>query len=338
MTDETRNSLGALLKASRERQESSLDEIAHLTKIRANIILSIENDELDVMPPAYMKGFVRDYAKFLKVPFDEYSPLLDAAFAPTHRFGFASAFSSQKHSTPQNIDARTNEQTKSLFNFLRPKGRLDEIPTVPYSNTPNVVALVNKLAYTALGLGAAAIGYYFIAVKPNSTNKISQSGGTTTLEISAPANAQSDASSATIKSIVSEPATPQDSIMLQARATDTVWVSIVTDGKSKQLTMKPEDTQQWSAYKAITLSLNNAGGIIFTLNGKQLEPLGRRGYIMRNIKINRKGLTTSSLTQITSEKPFKNTSTATQISPAKKDTVKTSQSGKKKAKHKVKHR
>ncbi len=58
--------LGELLRREREILGVSLDEMARYTKVRKIYLEKIENDQLDdFLPDVYVKGFLRNYAKYL---------------------------------------------------------------------------------------------------------------------------------------------------------------------------------------------------------------------------------------------------------------------------------
>jgi len=57
---------GKLLKASRESQNLSLKEVSESTKIREPLLMAIEEDRYEIIKyPAYLKGFLKTYAKYL---------------------------------------------------------------------------------------------------------------------------------------------------------------------------------------------------------------------------------------------------------------------------------
>jgi cytoskeleton protein RodZ len=57
---------GKLLKASRESQNLSLKEVSERTKIREHLPRAIEEDRYEILKyPAYLKGFLKTYAKSL---------------------------------------------------------------------------------------------------------------------------------------------------------------------------------------------------------------------------------------------------------------------------------
>ena len=61
-------SLGTLLRNARESKKIILEDIATKTKININILKAIEEDDVDNLPNiAYLKGFVKNFAKFVGV-------------------------------------------------------------------------------------------------------------------------------------------------------------------------------------------------------------------------------------------------------------------------------
>jgi len=60
--------IGDLLRAERERQNLSIKDIEKATSIRALYIDAIEKGDYKTLPgEAYAKGFVRNYANYLKL-------------------------------------------------------------------------------------------------------------------------------------------------------------------------------------------------------------------------------------------------------------------------------
>jgi transcriptional regulator with XRE-family HTH domain len=60
------DSPGKYLKAEREHQNLSLEDVAKFTKIRKDILSAIEEDRYELLPSAvYVKGFLDAYAKYL---------------------------------------------------------------------------------------------------------------------------------------------------------------------------------------------------------------------------------------------------------------------------------
>lgn len=72
MTEPT--TIGAYLRAVRRRRRISIERAAEDTKIRAAFLMRMESDEFDFLAPAYVRGFLRSYARYLQV---DPEPLLE---------------------------------------------------------------------------------------------------------------------------------------------------------------------------------------------------------------------------------------------------------------------
>jgi hypothetical protein len=69
-------------------------------------------------------------------------------------------------------------------------------------------------------------------------------------------------------------------LVLQVAATEPSWVAIEADGKATfQRVLSPSEIQTVRARTSFDVTTGNALGIILTLNGETLKPLGRRGEV-----------------------------------------------------------
>ncbi|MFA6971767.1 MAG: RodZ domain-containing protein [Gallionella sp.] len=74
--DATRPSVGALLRAGRERLGLSIEDVVTKIKLAPRQIVALEADDFQALPETtFLRGFVRSYAKLLQL---EVQPLLDA--------------------------------------------------------------------------------------------------------------------------------------------------------------------------------------------------------------------------------------------------------------------
>ncbi|MCS7176641.1 MAG: DUF4115 domain-containing protein [Candidatus Kapabacteria bacterium] len=73
---------------------------------------------------------------------------------------------------------------------------------------------------------------------------------------------------------------------LRAVAQDTVWLSIVVDGRqSEQALLQPGQEREWLVGRIAMLSVGNAGGVELWRNGQRLPPLGPPGSVVRSVRI-----------------------------------------------------
>ncbi|MEN3026502.1 MAG: RodZ domain-containing protein [Chlorobiota bacterium] len=73
---------------------------------------------------------------------------------------------------------------------------------------------------------------------------------------------------------------------LRAVARDTVWLSIVVDGRqSEQTLLQPGQEREWFVERIAMLSVGNAGGVELWRNSQRLPPLGPAGSVVRSVRI-----------------------------------------------------
>jgi len=69
-------------------------------------------------------------------------------------------------------------------------------------------------------------------------------------------------------------------LVLNVAATQRAWVAVDADGKTVlQRVMNPNEVETLMARESFDVVTGNAEGIILTLNGETLKPLGRRGEV-----------------------------------------------------------
>lgn len=80
-------------------------------------------------------------------------------------------------------------------------------------------------------------------------------------------------------------------LILALSARQNCWVAVQADGvRVMDRIMSEGETQTLNAKSEIVLSVGNAGGIAFQLNGRPGVPLGKEGEVRRNIVITRQSL------------------------------------------------
>jgi cytoskeleton protein RodZ len=88
-------------------------------------------------------------------------------------------------------------------------------------------------------------------------------------------------------------ALPADSqgLVLTLQSRQSCWVAVLADGsKVIDRVMNEGESQTVSAKTEMVLSVGNAGGVTFTINGRPGISLGREGEVRRNIVITRQSL------------------------------------------------
>jgi hypothetical protein len=66
-----------------------------------------------------------------------------------------------------------------------------------------------------------------------------------------------------------------------ARTSETTWIRVRTeDGRSSEENVPAGETREWVSDRPFVLTIGNAGGVSFELNGRALPPLGAKGTVI----------------------------------------------------------
>ena len=99
--------LGAYLRAARRRRRVSIERAADDTRIRADFLMRMESDEFDFLAPAYVRSFLKTYARFLRL-----EPELILVEEFDRRYGGAKFETAQIAALERRAKARSQGQRK----------------------------------------------------------------------------------------------------------------------------------------------------------------------------------------------------------------------------------
>jgi cytoskeleton protein RodZ len=260
-------SFGENLRREREMRGVSLQEISAATKISVRFLKSIENEEFSKLPGGlFSRSFVRAYARYLGLDED---PLLEE-------------YQQAAKARPE-VDLTQFSPPARIFS--RPEGRF-------------------RHALWAVGVAAVLLALGFtlwrhshrplqVPVAP----KTSSRGPAARAALPNPADTPgSSTSSAAVKPagrgvlaatspMATAPKLPpvtnsDGKLVLQISATEGSWVAIDADGKSvMQGVMDPNTVKTFKADASFDVMTGNAQGVMLTLNGQTMKPLGREGEV-----------------------------------------------------------
>lgn len=270
--------LGQELKKERESRNISLDEMASATKIVGRYLADLEEDRLDTMPGGFfIKGIIRTYAKYLGL--DEIEIL-------------------QRYVEAGVLD----EPARSRAPEERP------VPAFLGKNKIIVWAVVGTGVFLLLlallfvwrsRLPHKAAAPVKVSTALPQTRKSSpppaQKGNAAPVEKPA-AGPATEVASKTPAQPVSPPASPSASRPVQTEwkgltmdisFQEETWIQIYADGAFKVGGLFPAGQKlRAGAEKELLISVGNAGGMTFLLNGVPGKTLGRSGEVLNNIRIN----------------------------------------------------
>lgn len=243
--------LSTLLKRTREEKGLTYNDIYIATKIHPKILQAIEEENFSIQSPVYMKSFLKEYLEFLGLSYDAYKRQINEIF--------------------DRIEKKFQlEINKSPFS-LQPK--LNKIRNA-YHQLNRIIYLV----YFTLFLGILMIVYYSFFHTVRNNNILQETTIKPDTIFIGPNKTQ----------LIQPRIAQTDSISLEVKSIDTVWINIIIDNKfSDKVVLLPGDKKEWRAINFFRITVGNAGGIIITRNGKDIPPLGPRGTVVKSVIITR---------------------------------------------------
>lgn len=241
MTEPT--TIGAYLRAVRRRRRISIERAAEDTKIRAAFLMRMESDEFDFLAPAYVRGFLRSYARYLQV---DPEPLLEDFEA---RYGGGRADSSQLIALQRREKAVPKEH--------------------------------RRLNSWVVAGGAAAVILVILAIVgvASAPDRPEPPGGALTLATPTPEAEPSPDETPTASPAESPgavAATDGIEVVVDA-ATGASWLEVYADGKSVPLyfdTLPQGEVMTFDAKNGMFIRLGYPAGVVLTVNGRNLGSPG----------------------------------------------------------------
>ena len=249
--------IGDLLRRERERQNLSIKDIEKATSIRALYIDAIEKGEYKTLPgEVYAKGFVRNYANYLKLNANEIVSGFNEEMHPQEEMHEAAESSFAE-------DARQAQPAQgSREEYRGPK--ITSLESYPMEKKSHGVR-------NALMVAAAVFVVAFAAL-------IAFGGDE---EPSAPAPRAKTQTQQGQKQTEAAPKPAADGVEMKLSFTDRCWTEVVVDGKTefegtaekgKVLTLKGKDK--------VHITAGNAGALNYSLNGKDMGAIGQKGEVV----------------------------------------------------------
>jgi cytoskeleton protein RodZ len=261
-------SLGENLRREREMRGVTLQEISAATKISVRFLQALENEDFGQLPGGiFTRSFIRAYAKYLGL--DEERVLAEYHLAVPARSDLDIT-----HIAAHRPDAK-------------PEG----------ARGPVLAVLVSALLLT----GGFLLYRYTRASAERQRATQAPAGAVQLAETPAPpADTTAPAIDSVTASTVPTPGTsaeagtagpgpeapppvipaPESGLILQVAATERAWIAVDADGKmAMQRILAPGEIETLRARDSFDVTTGNALGVVLTLNGETLKPLGRRGEV-----------------------------------------------------------
>lgn len=264
------NTFSDELRKERVAKNISLADIATKTHINIKYLEAIEQGSFDILPQTYIRAFIREYALMVGLSPTEVLKKFDIMVGGKYSAGNGTLTGSGWSGTT--LPPLPNQSSASV-----PQGGVK--PEIIRHNDTRKLIVVFSAVLLALVL------IYFMYDYATQERKAPITQETPFQEIVKEQEKQIQPQKAALDSFAALQAAPKkDSLILHGVALDSVWISIIADSAPAQnLILPPKASRTWVATKQFTVTLGNAGGIRFTLNGTDIGLLGKRGAVVRNV-------------------------------------------------------
>ena len=271
--------LGARLRRRREAKGLSLEDVSRATKIHVNVLTLIETDRTASLNAVYLKGFLKTYGGYLG---ENVSALL--ALLPT-----TPSLPVQLTPPPARRFDRPRAVASSASTILQTLTRgFQRLPWRPLITSAVVIAALwmggarlraSRIRHHAQPAASARRGAA-VPVRPSSKPSVKPK----------PATAARAAKPKT-QTTTPAPPTANAPVRLTVRVQSMTWMRVWADGVIvAQQVLLPGARETWLAHQDIVLWLGDAGGVTLELNGRPLGAPGKRGEIVRALRITSAGI------------------------------------------------
>jgi cytoskeleton protein RodZ len=290
---------GENLRREREMRGVTLEEISEATKISIRFLEAMENEAFSKLPGGiFTRSFIRTYARYLGLDEERVLGEYQLAAQPgtdvdIRRMGGGESASHRPSSrTPLIVLLVAAALLVGGYALFRYSRRAAEIPANPSgpqaANTqPAVSQPQGSIAPPPSSNLSTAASPSPAGQAPGSAQEIQPASGAGTAP---PVNEPGVVPKEPATPPPSKPAGSESGLVLQVAATERAWVEVKADGKSIfQRALNPNEVQTFKAQESFNVTTGNAQGVILSLNGETLKPLGRQGEV-KSVRLTREDL------------------------------------------------
>ena len=250
--------VGDILRREREKQGLTIADIEKGTSIRGLYIEHIERGNIGELPGlVYAKGFVRNYAKFLRLNAE----------------ALVQQFAEENGSTPPPVPAESESAPRRIS--LSTVGD-ESLSSISIGGTSSSYASIfGKLAAGIIVLAALVGGGVAAISAINSPAQVPAAPPVKTEQPVAPtAAAEADASD-------TARAAHTDGVNVSVTLAERCWTEVSVDGKSVfEGIIEKGKTESWKGKESVVIRAGNAGALDVTFNGRKLGKFGDNGEVL----------------------------------------------------------
>jgi len=289
-------SLGAYLRDLRARRGLSLDELARLTRVASRYLEALEADAFSALPaPVFTRGYIRAYCQALHEPVEEALALYHGQSGRTSPAAAPAESEARSRSTVLVSfillvvlglalfgvtlalqSGRETTERRTVDTNASPSLSPPSVPAVPVTSAasePPSPPPANEVVAAPAPVVAPR------AVPPPPVATAHTAPPSPPPSASAPPAAPP--ASPDLSGVVASVTSPY---RLVARVSEPTWLRVRTDdGRLTEETVPAGQVREWVSNGPFVLTIGNAGGVSFELNGRVLPPLGPSGAVISRL-------------------------------------------------------
>ena len=289
--------VGQMLREIREEKGLTLEEIERATRIKQKFLTALEEGNYEALPtPGHIHGFLRNYAGYLGLDWDEVESLYTKERSG-HRLFEPKIFH------PKNIALGSQGPVLKADLVLGLVVALVAVvvggwafwqyvwPLIQPAPAPSPTAaataerVVNEPSATATRRSLSSTSTPTPSATPSATSSPVPPTATLTAEPTPTAthNPPPNTATPTQPPALTPTSVPTraDSVVLQIKVTERAWLQITVDGQELPGELFQAGAEkEWQGKTSIYFICGNAGGVEVTVNGEELGTLGERGQVI----------------------------------------------------------
>jgi len=263
--------LGTYFKNAREARGLDLRDAAQQTRISITYLKAIEDEDFSKLPgEVFVKGFLKNYARFLRLPEAEVLKLYGERSKPQQGAAPVASPTVQRNDAQKQDPSATRVENAELH---QPGG----LSLEPF--LWGGVIFIGMFLFIVVALPARKPVHEpakQVSTQPTATDSL-HNGMTGTAKA--------------------------EKLYLEMTALEDVWVLVRTDaGPQKKAVLKKGETITWSADERFLVSYTNVGSLKISLNGKELTVNGPKNAVVRDLNVTATGI---AFQKVESEQPRK---------------------------------
>jgi hypothetical protein len=297
----TMDSPFTMLKKAREAKNLSLADVADSTFISIRYLEAIEAGKTDILPQAYIRAFIREYAAVVGLDTAEVMRRLDNPGAPVQSAPPPRPAPGGTAPPPPDVPSSPVREeplpappvTEQLPAEPGPSSEVSLSEQQPGTETATAPAprrdLTDVIQKAAVVMGVVVIAvvlWNVMGIEKPKTQETPFQNVIRENELHASGQGKKDTTR-----LPAVQGSRTDSLTLQAQTTDSVWVQVSIDGgPPREYLFRPNSRATWKAGERFLLTIGNASAVQLTLNKKDLGVLGKKGAVIQKLELTRHSL------------------------------------------------